>query len=100
MARRTRASERQQALHAPSGNAEMTVSSVYRYNRGGFFGRVAEGTLVNEADDDDGSAVSTCTTELSLTPPSSTHQPRFLHDDNTLASGNNFMYLFACFLLR
>ncbi|CAF1697726.1 hypothetical protein HID58_050838 [Brassica napus] len=89
MARRTRASERQQALHAPSGNAEMTVSSVYRYNRGGFFGRVAEGTLVNEADDDDGSAVSTCTTELSLTPPSSTHQPRFLHDDNTLASGKD-----------
>lgn len=78
----------------------MTVSSVYRYNRGGFFGRVAEGTLVNEADDDDGSAVSTCTTELSLTPPSSTHQPRFLHDDNTLASGNTFMYMFACFLLR
>ncbi|KAJ0261112.1 Transcription factor MYB56 [Hirschfeldia incana] len=85
MARRTRASQRQQPLHAPSVNAEMTFSSSCRYSNG----RVAGGILVNEADDDDGSAVSTCTTELSLTPPSSTQQPRFLHDDNTLASGKD-----------
>ncbi|CAH8381474.1 unnamed protein product [Eruca vesicaria subsp. sativa] len=93
MSRRTRESQRdqsQQPVHAPSGNAEMTVSSSYGYNHGGFFGRVAEGTLVNEADDEDGSAVSTCTTELSLTPPSSAHQPRFLHDDYYLvASGKD-----------
>ncbi|KAH0897410.1 hypothetical protein HID58_046978 [Brassica napus] len=91
MARRTRKSQRQrhQPPQAPSGNAEMAVSSPY--NQGDeFFGTVVNGTFVNEedddADDDDASAVSTCPTELSLTPPSSTHQLGFFNYDNTLAS--------------
>ncbi|CAH8320167.1 unnamed protein product [Eruca vesicaria subsp. sativa] len=54
---------------------------------------VSTSTFVNEeddnGDDDDGSTVSTCTTELSLTPPSLTHQPRFFNYDNTLASGKD-----------
>ncbi|RID73587.1 hypothetical protein BRARA_B00731 [Brassica rapa] len=94
MARRTRKSQRQrhQPPQAPSGNAEMAVSSSYNHGDE-FFGTVVNGTFVNEedddADDDDASAVSTCTTELSLTPPSSTHQLGFFNYDNTLASGNN-----------
>ncbi|KAF8052287.1 hypothetical protein N665_1576s0008 [Sinapis alba] len=91
MARRTRESQRQRHQppeDAPSRNAEMAVSSSYNHGDE-FFGTVVNGTFVNEEDDedDDGSAVSTCTTELSLTPPSSTHQPRFFNYDNTLASG-------------
>ncbi|CAH2072491.1 unnamed protein product [Thlaspi arvense] len=92
MARRTRESQRQrqQPHQAPSGNAEMTVSSSYRCHHGEFFSKVAKGSFVNDDDDDeDGSAVSTCTTELSLTPPSSTHHPRFLNYDNTLDSGKD-----------
>ncbi|KAG2311719.1 hypothetical protein Bca4012_026194 [Brassica carinata] len=98
MARRTRESQRQrhQPPEAPSVNAEMAVSSSYNHGDG-FFGTVVNGTLVNEedddADDDDGSAVSTCTTELSLTPPSSTHQPRFFNYDSTLASGKDGQYV-------
>ncbi|KAL0682922.1 hypothetical protein Bca4012_049770 [Brassica carinata] len=94
MARRTRKSQRQrhQPPQAPSGNAEMAVSSSYNHGDE-FFGTVVNGTFVNEEDDDaddgDASAVSTCTTELSLTPPSSAHQLGFFNYDNTLASGNN-----------
>ncbi|CAN6848266.1 unnamed protein product [Brassica oleracea] len=94
MARRTRESQRQrhQPPQAPSGNAEMAVSSSYNHGDE-FFGTVVNGTFVNEEDDeagdDDGSAVSTCTTELSLTPPSSTHQLRFFNYDNTLAPGKD-----------
>uniref|UniRef100_A0A1J3IS22 Transcription factor MYB44 n=1 Tax=Noccaea caerulescens TaxID=107243 RepID=A0A1J3IS22_NOCCA len=92
MARRTRESQRQrqQPSQAPSGNAEMTVSSSCRYNHGDFFGIVAMGASVNEEDDDDdGSAVSTCTTELSLTLPPPAQQPGFLSYDCTLASGKD-----------
>ncbi|ESQ41776.1 hypothetical protein EUTSA_v10014113mg [Eutrema salsugineum] len=92
MARRTRESQRlrQQPPQAPSGNAEMTVSSSSRYHHAEFYGKVAKGSFVSDDDDEeDGSAVSTCTTELSLTPPSSTHQPLFLNYDNTLASGKD-----------
>lgn len=108
MARRTRESQRQrqQPPPTPLGDAKMTVSSSYRYNQSEVFGQVAEGSFVNGEDDedDDGSAVSTCTTELSLTPPSSTHQPRFLNYGYTLGSGNilfvclnyYFYYLFFC----
>lgn len=80
----------------------MTVSSSCRYNHGEFFGKVAKDSFVNEEDDednDDGSAVSTCTTDLSLTPPSLAYQPRFFNYDNTLASGNilfvNLFYYFT-----
>uniref|UniRef100_A0A1J3G3K3 Transcription factor MYB44 n=1 Tax=Noccaea caerulescens TaxID=107243 RepID=A0A1J3G3K3_NOCCA len=92
MARRTRESQRQrqQPSQAPSGNAEMTVSSSCRYNHGEFCGIVAMGASVNEEDDDDdGSAVSTCTTELSLTLPPPAQQPGFLSYDCTLASGKD-----------
>ncbi|KAG7602624.1 Transcription factor MYB56 [Arabidopsis thaliana] len=83
MARRTRESQRQRQQPPPtlSRDAEMTVSSSCRYN---------QGKIINEEDDDDDvSAVSTCTTELSLTPPSSAYQPRFFNYDNTLASGKD-----------
>ena len=87
MARRTRESQRQRQQPPPtlSRDAEMTVSSSCRYNQGKF--------INEEDDDDDVSAVSTCTTELSLTPPSSAYQPRFFNYDSTLASGN---ILFIC----
>ncbi|CAA7061453.1 unnamed protein product [Microthlaspi erraticum] len=95
MARRTRENQRQhqQPPQALSGNPQMTVSSSCRYNHGEFFGGVAKGTSVNEDDDedegDDGSAVSTCTTELSLTLSPTAHQPRLLNHDNTFASGKD-----------
>ncbi|KAJ4882587.1 myb domain protein 56 [Raphanus sativus] len=98
MSRRTRESQRQRQVQTPqepSGNAEMTViSSSCRYNHGDeFFGMVANANVFNKEDDDgddeDASAVSTCTTELSLTPPSSTHQARFLNYDNTLDPGKD-----------
>ncbi|KAL0887681.1 hypothetical protein Bca101_011664 [Brassica carinata] len=96
MSRRTRESQRQRQVQlpqAPSGNAAMTVSSSSRYNHVELLGTVAKGTVVNEKDDDgddeDVSAVSTCTTELSLTPPSSTHQARFFNYDNTLVTGKD-----------
>lgn len=102
MARRTRESQRQrqQPPPTPSRDAKMMVSSSYRYNHSEILGHVAKGSFVNEEgyEDDDASAVSTCTTELSLTPPSSTHQPRFLNYDYTLGSGNIlFVCLFYCF---
>ena len=118
MSRRTRESQRQRQMQtpqAPSGNAEI-VSSSSRYNHGELFGTVANGTVFNEKDDDgddeDASAVSTCTTELSLTPPSSTHQARFLNYDSTLVPGKNlcicllvllfllFYYVVLCLFLE
>ncbi|KAF2537115.1 hypothetical protein F2Q68_00022537 [Brassica cretica] len=95
MSRRTRESQRQRQMQtpqAPSGNAEI-VSSSSSYNHGELFGTVANGAVVNgeddDGDDEDASAVSTCTTELSLTPPSSTHQARFLNYDSTLVPGKD-----------
>ncbi|KAJ0243742.1 Transcription factor MYB56 [Hirschfeldia incana] len=101
MSRRTRESQRQrqvQTPQAPLGNAAMMViSSSSRYNHGESFGTVAKGTVVNGkddgGDDEDASAVSTCTTELSLTPPSSTNQACFLNYDNTLVPGKDGQYV-------
>ncbi|KAF8103035.1 hypothetical protein N665_0189s0082 [Sinapis alba] len=100
MSRRTRESQRQRSVQTPqipSGNDAMTIvisSSTCRYNYGEVFGTVAKGIVVNE-EDDGGDDVSTCTTELTLTPPYSTHQARFLSYDNTLVSGKK-IYAFVC----
>ncbi|CAH8381004.1 unnamed protein product [Eruca vesicaria subsp. sativa] len=93
MSRRTRESQRQRQVQppqAPSRNAETTVSPLCR---GVFLGTVSKDIFLNEedndGDDEDASALSTCTTELSLTPPSSTHQARFLNYDNALVLGKD-----------